>query len=70
MIRYKVQCPGVVGHECRRAIAGGKEHPRPAGIVGTFLFRTPTAAEACAAGLRRLGHSPKLVRLNKFTGLA
>jgi hypothetical protein len=59
MIRYKVQCPGIVGHECRTA----SERQAPANLIGTFLWRTQTAAEACAAGLRRLGFEPKLVRL-------
>lgn len=65
MIRYKVQCPGVVGHECRT----GRKTAEPVRVIGTFLFRTATKAEACASGLRRLGYAPKLIKLWPHTGL-
>jgi hypothetical protein len=62
MIRYKIQCPGVVGNECR-APRAGQFVPAPDNLIGTFLWRTQASAEACAAGLRQLGFEPKLVRL-------
>lgn len=65
MIRFKVQCAGVIGHENRKERAEARptstavEHE----TIGTFLFRTRTQADTCAAALRKLGHEPKLVRL-------
>ena len=63
MIRYKVQCPNVPGEENRR---NTNPHTR---VVGTWLCRTSVRAERIAASLRRLGHTPRVVRLNAFTAL-
>ena len=66
MIRFKVQCAGIVGHENRadRDPPPQENHPEwKKETIGTFLFHTRTQADVCTSSLRRLGLDPKLVRL-------
>jgi len=62
VVRYKVQCPGVIGEENRSPRDTQSDTP-PERRIGTFLCYTQTKAEATASALRRLGYLPKLVRL-------
>jgi hypothetical protein len=61
VIKYKVQCQGVIGEECRRPRASG--HKVPSLLIGTWLCRTYRQAQTRAAMLIRDGYEPKVVAL-------
>jgi hypothetical protein len=62
VIKYKVQCAGVVGDECRQTRPGG--HPISADrLIGTFLFKSLKSASKKFTELFAAGLDPKLVTL-------
>jgi len=61
MIKYKVQCQGVIGEECRRPRAGCRKVPSL--LIGTWLCRTYRQAQTRYAILLRDGYAPKVVVL-------
>jgi hypothetical protein len=63
VIKYKVQCQGVIGEECRRPRPRGQERPLPSLLIGTWLCKTYRQAQTRAAMLIRDGYEPKVVAL-------
>ena len=63
MIKYKVQCQGVIGEECRRPRKRGSERALPSLLIGTWLCRNYRQAQTRAALLLRAGYIPKVVQL-------
>jgi hypothetical protein len=62
MIKYKVQCQGVIGEECRKTRPGGSPIAADR-LIGTFLFESLKSASKKFTELFAAGLDPKLVTL-------